>query len=136
MTVIIIWQYWDDHVWERYLINLNLTYVKVNEIQKLAKECRDWGVTSWLVLTVMYQCLEFRTQEQQKLAQVHSSDWIWAVSEYQNFWNWNFQLVSDTDLYDHSDLNAAARHLLPCFKSSSCSSFTSQQCLESDSFML
>jgi hypothetical protein len=26
MTVIIIWQYWDDHVWERYLINLNLTY--------------------------------------------------------------------------------------------------------------
>ncbi len=64
MTVIIIWQYWDDHVWKRYLVNLNLTYVKVNEIQKLAKECRDWGVTSWLVLTVVYRCLEFRTQEQ------------------------------------------------------------------------
>jgi hypothetical protein len=42
-----------------------------------------------------------------KSAQVHSSDWIWAASEYQNFWNWNFQLVSDTDLYDHSDLSAA-----------------------------
>jgi hypothetical protein len=33
MTVITIQQYWGDHVWERYLINLNLTYVKVNEIQ-------------------------------------------------------------------------------------------------------
>jgi len=63
-TVITIWQYWDNHVWERYLINLNLTYAKVNEIQKLAKECRDWGVTSQLVLTVVYWCLEFRTQEQ------------------------------------------------------------------------
>jgi len=126
MTVITIWQYWDDHVWKRYLINLNLTYVKVNEIQKVAKECRDWGMTSWLVLTVVYQCLEFRTQEQQKSAQIHSSDWIWAASEYQNFQNWNFQLVSDTDLYDHSDLSAAARHLLPCFRSSSHSSFTSQ----------
>ncbi len=108
----------------------------MNEIQKLAKECKDWGVTSQLVLTVVYQCLEFRTQEQQKSAQVHPSDWIWAASEYQNFWNWNFQLVSDTDLYDHSDLSAAARHLLSCFRSSSCPSFTSQQCLEPDSFML
>ncbi len=136
MTVITIWQYWDDYVWERYLINLNLTYAKVNEIQKLAKECRDWGVTSWLVLTVMYWCLEFRTWEQQKSAQIHSFNWIWAASEYQNFWNWNFQLVSDTDLYDHSDLNAAAKHLLSHSRSSSCSSFTLQQHLESDSFML
>ncbi len=68
MTVTIIQQYWGDHVWERYLVNSNLTYVKVNEIQKLAKECRDWGVTSWLVLTVVYWCLEFRTQEQWKSA--------------------------------------------------------------------
>jgi len=136
ITITIIQQYWGDHVWERYLVNLNLTYVKVNEIQKLAKECRDWGVTSWLVLIMMYWCLEFRTQEQWKSAQIHSSDWIWAASEYQNFWNQNFQLASNTDLYDHSDLSAAAKHLLPCSRSSSCSSFTSQQCLESGSFML
>jgi len=136
MTVITIQQYWGDHVWERYLINLNLTYAKVNEIQKLAKECRDWGVASQLVLTVVYWHLEFRTREQQKLTQVHPSDWIQAVSEYQSFWNWNFQLASDTDLYDHSDLNAAAKHLLPCSRSSPCSSFTLQQCLEPGSFML
>ena len=136
MIIAIIQQYWDDHIWERYLINLSIIYVKVNEIQKLTKECRDWDVTSWLVLTVMHQCLEFRTQEQQKSAQIHSSDWIWAVSEYQNFWNQNFQLVSDTDLYDHSDLSAVIKHLLSCFKSFSCVSFISQQCLKSDSFML
>jgi len=136
MTVITIWQYWDDHVWKRYLINLNLTYAEVNEIQKLTQECRDWGMTSWLVLTVVYWCLKFRTWEQWKSAQVHSSDWIWAASEYQNFQNWNFQLVSDTDLYNHSDLSAAAKHLIPHSRSSSCSSFTSQQHLESYSFML
>ncbi len=76
MIIAIIQQYWDDHIWERYLVNLSITYAEVNEIQKLAKECRDWGVTSWLVLT------EFRTQEQWKSAQVHPSDWIWAASEY------------------------------------------------------
>ncbi len=105
-------------------------------IWKLAKECRNWIVTSQLVLTMMHWHLEFRTQEQQKSAQVHSSDWIWAASEYQNFWNQNFQLVSDTDLYDHSDFNTVTKHLLPCSRSSSCLSFTSQQCLEPGSFML
>ncbi len=93
-------------------------------------------MASWLVLTVMHWCLEFRTQEQQKSAQVHPFDWIWAVSEYQSFWNQNFQLVSDTDLYEHSDLSAAVKHLLSCFRSSSHLSFTSQQHLKSDSFML
>jgi len=136
MIIAIIQQYWDNHIWERYLVNLSITYAKVNEIWKLAKECRDWGVASRLVLTVVHWCLEFRTQEQWKSAQIHSSDWIWAASEYQNFWNWNFQLASDTDLYDYSDLSAAAKHLLPHSRSFSCSSFTSQQCLEPGSFML
>jgi hypothetical protein len=103
---------------------------------KLTKECRDWGLASWLVLAVVHQCLEFRTQEQRKSAQVHSSDWIWATSEYHNFWNQNFQLVSDTDLYNHSDLSAVTQHLLSHTRSSSCSSFTSQQCLEFGSFIL
>jgi len=93
-------------------------------------------VTSQLVLTEVHWCLEFRTWEQQKSAQIHPFDWIWAASEYQNFWNWNFQLVSDTDLYDHSDLNAVTKHLLSCSRSSSCLSFTLKQCLESGSFML
>jgi len=93
-------------------------------------------VASQLVLTVMHWCLEFRTQKQQKSAQVHPFDWIWAASKYQNFWNQNFQLVSDTDLYDHSDFNAVVKHLLSCSRSSSHSSFTSQQCLEPGSFML
>jgi len=85
---------------------------------------------------VVHQCLEFRTWEQRKSAQVHSSDWIWATSEYHNFWNQNFQLVFDTDLYNHSNLNAVTQHLLPHTRSSSCSSFTSQQCLEYGSSIL
>ena len=131
-----IQQYWGDNVWERYLNNSRITYTKVDEIWKLTKECRDWGLASWLVLAVIHQCLEFRTQEQRKSAQVYTFDCIQATSEYHNFWNQNFQLVFDTDLYNHSNLNAVTQHLLPHTRSSSCSSFISQQCLEFSSSIL
>ncbi len=85
---------------------------------------------------MVHQCLEFRTQEQRKSAQVHSSDWIWATSEYHNFWNQNFQLVFNTDLYNHSDLSAVTQHLLPHTRSSSHSLFTTQHCLEFGPFIL
>ena len=58
-----IWQYWGDNVWKRYLNNSRITYTKVDGIWKLTKECRDWGLASWLVLAVVHQCLEFKTQE-------------------------------------------------------------------------
>jgi hypothetical protein len=56
-----IWQYWGDNVWKRYLNNSRITYTEVDENLKADKECRDWGLASWLVLAVVHQCLEFRT---------------------------------------------------------------------------
>jgi len=136
MTVTTIQQYWEDHVWERYLSSTSITYAEVNEIRKLTKECRDWNVASQLLLTVVLWCLKSRTWGQCKSAQINPFDWIRAASKYQNFKNQNFQLAFDMDLYDHPNLGAATRHLLPQSRSSSCLSFMSQQCLELGSSML
>ena len=108
----IIRQYWGDDVWNRYFQHRQYIYAKIEEIRKLMRECRDWDIICWLILTVVHQRLETRICSQQSSTQIQLLNWTWAALEHKNYVNQNLCFISDSALRAYSDLVTTAQFLL------------------------